>query len=227
VPIERALLLVLSFVRPRRRLSSAPTTDFRRRRAQETVKVGRRSAQEDLSDASRPRLDSPEHGGSIDRSGQLAATAPTISTRRFDNFKPLVFDQFHAAGERRGRNLVLCGLFDDRSRQVRARDVASVLWVRTGFLIQGIAPEPACSHLSGQGGPPKEAANHAREGPDRNRSRFTHRSVHVPISAARVSALPRQQPCLVSWGGPCLLGGPFIQRWPVDDRDTVKSFATW
>jgi hypothetical protein len=79
------------FLPPRPQISDAA--------AQETVKAGRRSAQEDLSDASRPRLDSPEHGGSIDRSGQLAATAPTISTRRFDNFKPVVFDQFHAAGD--------------------------------------------------------------------------------------------------------------------------------
>jgi hypothetical protein len=39
---------------------------------------------------------------SIGRSSKIrrqAAPAPTISTRRFDNFKPVVFDQFHAAGD--------------------------------------------------------------------------------------------------------------------------------
>jgi hypothetical protein len=29
-----------------------------------------------------------------------------------------------------------------------------------------------------------------------------------------VSALPRQQPCLASWGGPCLLGGPSFKGGP-------------
>jgi hypothetical protein len=41
---------------------------------------------------------------SIGRSSKIrrqAAPAPTISTRRFDNFKPVVFDQFHAAGDTR------------------------------------------------------------------------------------------------------------------------------
>jgi hypothetical protein len=63
------LALALSFVRPRRRLSSAPTVDFARRRAQEAVKVGRRSAIEAHSDIFRPRLDSFEHGGRLDDHG--------------------------------------------------------------------------------------------------------------------------------------------------------------
>jgi len=63
------LLGALSFARPRRRLSSAPTADFQRRRAQKLSRPGRRSAIEAHSDVSRPRLDSFEHGGRLDDRG--------------------------------------------------------------------------------------------------------------------------------------------------------------
>jgi hypothetical protein len=60
------LAFALSFVRPRRRLSFAPTVDFGRRARAEAVKFGRRSAIEAHFDVSRPRLDSFEHGGRLD-----------------------------------------------------------------------------------------------------------------------------------------------------------------
>jgi hypothetical protein len=59
----------LSFVRPRRRLSSAPTVDFRRRRAQKLSKSAVALAIEAHFDVSRPRLDSFEHGGRLDDRG--------------------------------------------------------------------------------------------------------------------------------------------------------------
>jgi hypothetical protein len=42
---------------------------------------------------------SPTRSGRSSKIRRQAAPAPTISTRRFDNFKPVVFDQFHAAGD--------------------------------------------------------------------------------------------------------------------------------
>ena len=57
------------FVRPRRRLSSAPTVDFRRRRARKLSTAGRRSATSAHSAVSRPRLDSFEHDGRLDDHG--------------------------------------------------------------------------------------------------------------------------------------------------------------
>src|SRR6266849_7067210 len=59
----------LSFVRPRRRLSSAPTVDFGRRRAQRLSRPAVTPAVEAYSDISRPRLDSFEHGGRLDDHG--------------------------------------------------------------------------------------------------------------------------------------------------------------
>jgi len=47
-------------------------------------------------------LTAPEHGGSFGRSGQVATRRHQrreFSTSRFDNFKPVVFDQFHAVGD--------------------------------------------------------------------------------------------------------------------------------
>ena len=44
---------------------------------------------------------SPTRSGRSSKIRRQAAPAPTISTRRFDNFKPVVFDQFHAAGDMR------------------------------------------------------------------------------------------------------------------------------
>jgi hypothetical protein len=59
----------LSFVRPRRRLSSAPTVDFGRRRAQKLSRSAVALAIEAHFDVSRPRLDSFEHGGRLDDRG--------------------------------------------------------------------------------------------------------------------------------------------------------------
>ena len=63
------LLRRLSFVRPRRRLSSAPTVDFGRRRAQKLSRSAVALAIEAHFDVSRPRLDSFEHGGRLDDRG--------------------------------------------------------------------------------------------------------------------------------------------------------------
>ena len=70
------MLGALSFARPRRRLSSAPTADFQRRRAQKLSRPGRRSAIEAHSDVSRPRLDSFEHGGRLDDRGPEESSGP-------------------------------------------------------------------------------------------------------------------------------------------------------
>ena len=59
----------LSFVRPRRRLFSAPTVDFGRRRAQKLSRSAVALAIEAHFDVSRPRLDSFEHGGRLDDRG--------------------------------------------------------------------------------------------------------------------------------------------------------------
>ena len=64
------LLLFLLFDRAAGFLP-VPTVDFARRRAQAAVKAGRHSASKAFSGVSRPRLDSPEHGGSIGRSGPV------------------------------------------------------------------------------------------------------------------------------------------------------------
>jgi hypothetical protein len=62
------LLRFLLFDRGRR-LSSAPTVDFRRRRAQKLSKSAVALAIEAHFDVSRPRLDSFEHGGRLDDRG--------------------------------------------------------------------------------------------------------------------------------------------------------------
>jgi len=61
---------ILTFVRPRRRLTSAPTADVRRRRAQGRSRT--RAARRRLV------LDGPEHGGMLRCSGApRARTAPS------------------------------------------------------------------------------------------------------------------------------------------------------
>ena len=73
----------LSFVRPRRQAFFRPDRRFRAPSRAEAVKVGRRSAREAHSDVSRPRLDSFEHGGMLDRIGGLEEpeSAPELGGR--------------------------------------------------------------------------------------------------------------------------------------------------
>src|SRR5580704_8731944 len=59
----------VSFVRPRCRLSSAPTVDFGRRCAQKLSRSAVAPPQRAHFDVSRPRLDSFEHGGRLDDYG--------------------------------------------------------------------------------------------------------------------------------------------------------------
>jgi hypothetical protein len=91
----------LAFFRPDRR--------FRTPSRAGAVKAGRRSASKALSGVSRPRLDSPEHGGSIGQSGQAATRL--YQQRDFQpaasmDFKPVAFDQFHAVGDNGWKEMV-------------------------------------------------------------------------------------------------------------------------
>ena len=109
-----------------RRLSSAPTVDFGRRRAQKLSRPGRRSAIEARSDVSRPRLDSFEHGGRLERFGaggcrnltrhsthvdHSRLSMPAIQQQRTNiknaggsarkiigKFNPLILGEVHTAG---------------------------------------------------------------------------------------------------------------------------------
>jgi len=63
----------LSFVRPRHRLSSAPTADSDCRRAQR-LSGPAVALLKPRSDVSRPRLDGLEHGGRLDEHGPVAVT---------------------------------------------------------------------------------------------------------------------------------------------------------
>jgi hypothetical protein len=78
----------LSFVRPRRRLSSAPTVDFVRRRAQKLSRSAVAPPGRAHSDVSRPRLDSFEHGGMLDRigAGGSPESAPGLGGGRCVSF---------------------------------------------------------------------------------------------------------------------------------------------
>lgn len=125
----------LSFVRPRRRLSSAPTADFGRRRAQKLSRPGRRSAREARSDASRPWLDSFEHGGRLERFAAggcrnltqharfhfppLHAANPAAAHKHQEcrrcarkiigKFNPLILGEVHTAGNNgKDRSLIKC-----------------------------------------------------------------------------------------------------------------------
>src|SRR5882757_654399 len=68
---------ILSFVRPHRRLSSAPTANFGRRRAQWRSRMARLRA---TASAARSVLDGCEHDGMLDRVGAAISDNQTIKS---------------------------------------------------------------------------------------------------------------------------------------------------
>jgi hypothetical protein len=87
---------------PRRRLSFVPTADCACRRANGLSRPAGTSASEVLSDVSRLRLDGPEAAA---RSvGQVRLK---FSTCRFDKFKSVALNQFHATGDKQLRLVVI------------------------------------------------------------------------------------------------------------------------
>ena len=80
-PAVLAFAKPISFVRPRRRLSSVPTADLKRRRAQGRSRPAVALPKHQTPTLPGPRLDGPEHSGSIGRSGRTWRATP-ISRRR-------------------------------------------------------------------------------------------------------------------------------------------------
>ena len=85
-----------------RRLSSVPTADFIRRRAQGRSRPAGALPLPNSPAFSGRAFEGPEHGGNIARLGQVAVPSTKKPNPPLDNFKPVVFDRFHAVGDTMG-----------------------------------------------------------------------------------------------------------------------------